>query len=139
MYDESGAKRSVQSELVKVLKHHRDDRGMVLEPFGSRCVRRGEIHELVTTDEAAAMGDRVDRVGFLGFTEITSAGVLDVGDTVVVDGRPIGRLLGFDACHFPNHYNLLISTPRLLTGPGLGLSPGSVIVFSASAGGTAHG
>ncbi|TDB90719.1 hypothetical protein E1264_04370 [Actinomadura sp. KC216] len=131
MVEESGLKRTVRSEVVKVLKHRREDRGMVLEPFASRCVRQGEIHELVTTDQrTAGAGDLVDRVGFLGFTEITRAGVLDAGDTVLVDGRPIGRILGFDACHFPNHYNVLIAVDRLVTGPEIGLAPGTDVAFS---------
>jgi hypothetical protein len=45
----SGAKRAVHGVLVKVLTHRRDDRGMSLEPYASRCVRRGEVHELVTS------------------------------------------------------------------------------------------
>ena len=44
---EDGDKRTVRGRVVKVLVHTRDDRGMVLEPFASRCVRHGEIHELV--------------------------------------------------------------------------------------------
>src|SRR5207248_3127576 len=47
---EDGAKRPVTATLVKVLVHRRNDRGMSLEPYASRCIRQGEIHELVTTD-----------------------------------------------------------------------------------------
>jgi hypothetical protein len=129
---EDGAKRTVRGRLVKVLVHTRDDRGMVLEPFASRCVRHGEIHELVTTDQrAAGLGERIDRVGFLGFVEISRAGVLDRGDVVEVGGRPIGTVLGFDACHFPNHLNVLIATAEPLTGPRLGLQPEDEISFES--------
>ena len=48
--DEDGAKRVVTGTLVKVLVHRREDRGMRLEPYASRCVRAGEGHELVVTD-----------------------------------------------------------------------------------------
>lgn len=103
---------------------------MRLEEFASRCVRQGELHELVTTDHLeTAGGSRIDRVGFLGFVEISVAGVLDRGDIVLVDGEPIGTLLGFDACHFPNHYNVLIHTAWTLTGPEAGLRPGSQVSF----------
>ena len=128
---EDGAKRPVAGELVKVLVHRREDRGMTVEPYASRCVRAGELHELVSTDLSEAQaGTRVDRVGFLGFTEISRAGVIDRGDTVWIGGRPVGTVLGFDACHFPNHYNILISTGEPVTGEELGLAPEAEVRFT---------
>ncbi|WP_447008443.1 DUF6917 domain-containing protein [Saccharothrix isguenensis] len=128
---EDGDKRAVGSRVVKVLVHRRDDRGMSLEPFASRCVRRGEVHELVATDhDDTAPGARVDRVAFVGFVEIANAGVIDRGDEVWCDGGLVGTVLGFDACHHPNHYNILISTPTPRTGPELGLRPEMGVVFS---------
>ncbi|HEU5157978.1 MAG TPA: hypothetical protein VFU43_13365 [Streptosporangiaceae bacterium] len=127
---EDGSKRRIDAAVVKVLKHRREDRGMRLEPFASRCVRAGEVHELVTTDQAdTTAGARVDRVGFLGFAEIANAGVIDRGDRVLVDGTPVGTVLGFDACHFPNHYNVLILTDRPTTGPELAVKPETKIAF----------
>jgi hypothetical protein len=127
---EDGEKRAVASRVVKVLVHRRDDRGMSLEPFASRCVRRGEVHELVTTDhDDTAAGARIDRVAFLGFVEIDNAGVIDRGDEVWCDGELVGTVLGFDACHHPNHYNILITTPTPRTGPELGLRPEVDVVF----------
>ena len=132
--EEDGPKRPVTGSLVKVLTHRRDERGMELAEFASRCVRREEIHELVTTDQHdTTPGARVDRVGFLGFAEITSGGVLDRGDPVWADGTLIGTVLGFDTCHFPNHYNVLIATDTTLTGPELGFRPTMEVHF-----GTAH-
>ncbi|GAA1248257.1 hypothetical protein GCM10009665_43940 [Kitasatospora nipponensis] len=129
---QDGAKRAVAGELVKVLLHRREDRGMTVEPYRSRCVRAGELHELVSTDvDDATAGTRVDRVGFLGFTEISRAGVIDSGDTVWIGGRPVGTVLGFDACHFPNHYNILISTGEPVTGEELGLVPETEVRFIA--------
>lgn len=127
---ENGPKRTVEGVVVKVLLHARDERGMRLEAYASRCVRAGEVHELVTTDQCcAAPGERIDRVGFLGFAEITRAGVVDRGDAVRVAGEVVGTVLGFDACHFPNHYNILIAAPERRTGGGLGLAPGSAVSF----------
>ena len=127
---EDGPKRTVPGRLVKVLVHRRDDRGMTLEPYASRCVRRGEVHELVTTDHiGAAPGARIDRVGFLGFVEIGAAGVIDRGDRVWADGRLVGSVLGFDACHWPNHYNILIAAPRPVTGAQLTLAAEAEIRF----------
>jgi hypothetical protein len=130
---EDGAKRVVHGPLVKVLTHRLDRRGMSLEPYASRCVRRGEVHELVTTDHTdTSAGARVDRVGFLGFVELACAGVLDRGDTVLAGGLPIGTVLGFDACHFPNHYNILIRAPRPVTGLELSLAPETEIRFECA-------
>ncbi|MGH3623302.1 MAG: DUF6917 domain-containing protein, partial [Sciscionella sp.] len=131
MRDENGDKRAVTGVLVKVLTHRRDDRGMSLEPHASRCVRRGEVHELVTTDhEDTTEGARIDRVGFLGFAEMTCAGVIDRGDGFWVGDSFVGTVLGFDACHFPNHYNILIRVPALVTGPELDLRPELAVGFA---------
>lgn len=127
---EDGPKRPVRARLVKVLTHRREDRGMRLEPFASRCVRGGDVHELVTTDHTGtAPGSRVDRVGFLGFAEFECGGVLDRGDAVWAHGRIVGTVLGFDACHLPNHYNILISSARPVTGTECALCPETEIRF----------
>ncbi|MFM9368599.1 DUF6917 domain-containing protein [Streptomyces sp. Da 82-17] len=132
---EDGAKRPVHGALVKVLVHRLDARGMTLEPYASRCVRRGEVHELLTTDHTdPAAGARVDRVGFLGFVELGCAGVLDRGDRVFAGGREIGTVLGFDACHFPNHYNVIVSAPHPVTGRDLDLKPETEIRFEQNSG-----
>lgn len=127
---EDGAKREVTATLVKVLRHRRTERGMRLEPFASRCVRAGEVHELVATEHTeTAEGTRIDRVGFLGFAEITAAGVVDRGDQVWIGPRRVGVVLGFDACHTPNHYNVLIHAAPMPTGGDLGLCPDEPVVF----------
>lgn len=127
---ENGPKRAVAGVLVKVLIHRRDDRGMCLAPFASRCVRQGEVHELVTTDhQGTAAGARIDRVGFLGFVELSCAGVIDQGDEFWIAGQRIGSVLGFDACHFPNHYNILIATAVPRTGLDLALQPEAAVRF----------
>jgi 1-deoxy-D-xylulose-5-phosphate synthase len=134
-HHENGRKKSVAGTVVKVLTHRREDRGMILEPHTSRCVQGGEVHELVTTDQAdTAPGTTVDRVAFLGFVEIAGGGVLDRGDEVWVSGRRIGTVLGWDSCHYPNHYNVLITCDPPLTGEEIGLEPGTEIRFIPAAG-----
>jgi hypothetical protein len=123
-------KREVAGVVVKLLHHKRDDRGMTLIEHESRCVRRGDIHELVTTDQAGAVsGDRIDRVGFLGFIEIESAGVVERGDAVIHKGTVLGSVLGFDECHVPNHYNILVAAPRLCTAGEIGLEVEDAVTF----------
>ncbi|WP_285734264.1 hypothetical protein [Nocardiopsis sp. ATB16-24] len=127
---EDGPKREVTATLVKVLVHRRSERGMRLEPYASRCVRAGEVHELVATDHTGtAQGTRIDRVGFLGFVEITAAGVVDRGDEVWIGDRRVGVVLGFDGCHMPNHYNVLVHADPAPTGRDLALMPGERLVF----------
>ncbi len=123
-------KRAVEGVLVKLLRHRRADRGMALMPERSRCVRRGELHELVVTDADPGPGDVVDRVGFLGFVEITVAGVLDAGDELVVAGRRVGVLLGFDGCHAPNHLNVVVRAGERLTATDLRLAVGDPLAFA---------
>nr|WP_255429990.1 hypothetical protein [Streptomonospora sp. PA3] len=111
--------------------HRRGDRGMELLPYASRCVRVGEVHELVATDHTeTAAGARIDRVAFLGFVEIGRAGVVDRGDEMRVNGRVVGTVLGFDGCHFPNHYNILVHADAPLTGAELDLRPEDRVEFA---------
>ena len=129
-YEPGELKRTVRGSLVKLLTHRRFDRGMAVEAFASRCVRRGELHELVTTDHTeTAAGSRIDRVGFVGFAEIESAGVVDRGDQVWIGDTFVGTVLGFDGCHFPNHYNILVNTDRPRTGLELGVPLGATVRF----------
>ncbi len=115
-------KRTVAAVFVKLLYHKNMNRGMKLIEHESRCVIKGEIHELVTTDQVQAMpGEQIDRVGFLGFAEILNGGVVEKGDEVRLGTNLIGQVLGFDDCHFPNHYNILIATNKLLSANDLSL------------------
>jgi predicted dehydrogenase len=131
-----------EATLIDLLFHRRADRGMTLSPWTSRCVRAGEIHELVTTtDRPELPGDRVDAVGFLGFAEFHGGTVLRRGDEVRVsranasaDAAPqlLGAVVGFDECHHPNHYNVLIATDRLHSAETLDLRVGDDVLFTAA-------
>lgn len=129
--EEDGPKRALTGAVVKVLRHHRPRRGMSLEPHASRCVRSGEVHELVTTDhQDTTPGSRIDRVAFLGFVELGCAGVLDRDDELWIGDRFVGQVLGFDACHFPNHYNVLVHTAVPVSGADLQLRPEEPVHFT---------
>jgi predicted dehydrogenase len=131
------AKPPVAATVVKLLFHTRADRGMTLSPWQSRCVPAGQVHELVTTtDRPRVAGDRVDRVGFLGFAAFDAPAVLERGDRVwLVPRSPVGdtarrqlgTIAGFDESHWPNHYNLVIDTDELLTAGDVDLRPGDKI------------
>jgi hypothetical protein len=128
------AKRPVEGRLVCVLDARSERRGMQLTAHPSRAVPAGEIHEVALTDEAsAAPGARVDRVAYLGFAEIVRGGVILVGDRVTVGEQEVGRVVGFDETHFPNHLNILLYAPRRDTGGGLGLQLEAPVVFARQA------
>lgn len=131
--EQNDVKVCVYGQLVKKLFHIRNDRGMTVIEFGTRCVRQGEVHELVTTTHRnLAAGDRVDDVGFLGFIEIQNAGIIEKGDLVYARGELVGTVSGFDDCHFPNHYNILIETERLLSANALTLTLKDEFAFVSS-------
>ncbi len=103
------SKRPVRGRLVVVLDGRLSGRGLELIRPISRALRRGEIHELVVTAEAdAGPGTTVNQVTYLGFFEVEEGGMAVTGDSVRVDGRPVGRLGGFDETHHPNHLNLVL-------------------------------
>jgi hypothetical protein len=120
----------LRGKLVTVMDHRRARRGMQLAPWTTRALRRGEVHELVGTDTSGPLssGDRVDRVGYLGFAEF-EAGILAVGDTLRTNGRELGWVIGFDDTHAPNHLNILVRMTVLRTGTQLGLRPGDELRF----------
>ncbi|MCI5059097.1 MAG: hypothetical protein MRY83_23495 [Flavobacteriales bacterium] len=113
-----------------MLDHKKYDRGMLLMADKSRCLRRSEIHEIATTDETNIHTNAcIDRIGFLGFVEIETPYVVEVNDLVFVDSKYLGRVAGFNSCHFPNHYNIIIKTEELLTSDDLKINIDSCIQF----------
>lgn len=128
------SKRPVEARVVCVLDARSERRGMHLEHHPSRAVRSGEIHELALTDDpAAGPGAKVDRVAYVGFVEVVRGGVILVGDRVALGGRELGRVVGFDYTHFPNHMNILIRGPRWETGRELEIAVEEAVVFAFSA------
>ncbi|MFJ7629778.1 Gfo/Idh/MocA family protein [Streptomyces sp. NPDC097595] len=132
---EAGHRRSklpTLTRLVRLLFHTSESRGMTLSEWGTRCISKGEIHELVTTtDRPRTPGDRIDAVGFLGFVEFQEGTVIALGDEVkLADDRLIGTVAGFDECHFPNHYNIIIESDRLWTADSAGVEPLDEVRFA---------
>ena len=127
----------VCGSLCVVLRGTLQERGLVLISQPSRCLRAGEVHELILTDEPGAKpGERVNSIGYLGFFTVTQPGVIVAGDTVQLDGLHggtlVGTLAGFDETHMPNHQNIVIRVSRLTTGEELGASLGQGIRFGTT-------
>jgi hypothetical protein len=126
-------KDNIAGRIVKLLKHKRLDRGMILMEEQSRCVQKNQVHELVTTDQQnLSANSRIDRVGFLGFVEINNNGVIERGDNFYIGSCFIGTVAGFDSCHAPNHYNIIIEVPKLITATDISLQVGQYATFSAN-------
>lgn len=121
-------KTCLLASVVAVLRGTVSKRGLNLIPQPSRAVSRGEVHELIITQEPASPGGQVDSIAYLAFVEFQNAGVLLSGDRVFVDGKEIGELAGFDMSHFPNHMNVVVKGD-LRSGEERGISLDSKVSF----------
>ena len=123
-------KRDVIGPLVVVLDGKLENRDLALIAPMSRCLCRGQVHELILTDEASAKpGARVQQIAYLGFFAVDQEGVIVAGDEVLVDGKCVGHLAGFDETHMPNHLNIVIRTDKRMTGVELESELGMPVVF----------
>jgi uncharacterized protein DUF6917 len=121
---------ALEARFVGVLDSRREGRGLTLIHPRTRCIRRYEIHELILTDERdAGPGCAINRCHYLGFVEFQAGGLLVEGDVLTIAGETVGAVAGFDESHFPNHYNVVIKGPRLVTGIELGQKPGDAVLF----------
>jgi hypothetical protein len=125
-------KKPVVGQLVCILHTHSKNRHLELAVHPSRAVVKHEIHEVILTTEAdAGVGKIVDEVAHLAYFEVLEGGVVLTGDMVAVDGQEIGRLVGFDYTHCPNHMNLCIRVPEpLRSGYEMGFNVGAQITFT---------
>lgn len=102
-------KRTVEGHLVCVLGARADDRGLELTVHPSRAVLCHEIHEILMVEDPEAAPTRtVRRVAYAGCVEIARGGMILIHDRVVVAGRDIGTVVGFDETHLPNHMNIAV-------------------------------
>ena len=125
------SKTELSARLFAVLDLVVEDRELNLIPQLSRAVRRGDILELVCTDEeGAGPGSKVNRAAYVGFVEVSEAGLLLCGDAVTVRQEEIGEVTGFDETHLPNHLNVVIRSKRLVTGREMDLPLDAPVTFA---------
>jgi len=123
-------RRALRGTLVAVLSFRRQQRGLRLIAANTRAIRRGEIHELLVTDESgAAPGGTVDRVAGIAFVEFTLGGILGETDRVVLGDEALGEVVGFDESHMPNHQNIVLRAAALLSGMERGLALEAKVAF----------
>lgn len=121
----------VSGRLVTVLHASVQGRGLQLINPISRALRQHDVHELIITDEEqAGPGARVERVWYAGFFEVEAGGMAIVGAPVTIGGRPLGELVGFDETHMPNHLNIVLRATSPATGLELGLRLGDSITIA---------
>ncbi len=120
---------AIGGRLVVVLRGYIAGRGLELIPYACHPVRGGEVHELLLTAENAGPGSTVNAIAALGFMEFLQSGMLRTGDEMRIDGRPVGRLAGYDYTHMPNHMNIVLTNPAPSCGEDLGLEPEARVEF----------
>ena len=123
------AKSAVVGRVVAVLRGVTDQRGLWLTAFRSRAVPRGEIHELMITDEPAAVETTINRVALIAFIEVETGGVILVDDTVTIGEREIGTVAGFDETHMPNHQNVCLRG-SLRDGDSFKITVGDIVTIA---------
>jgi hypothetical protein len=132
--------RPVEGVIVSVLDARAPNRNLALTVHSSRALLKNEVHELlVTEDPRAAPGRLVQACAYLGFTEITTGGITLVSDRVIIGGRELGEVVGFDETHLPNHLNIVLRAfGRLQTGAELGITLGERTTFQMADSYRAH-
>lgn len=129
------SKRKIQSSVVAVLQLEMEGRGLNLIKPISRAVKKNEIHELIVTDEKEAKpGAVVNQVSYIAFVEISQGGVIVVGDEVYWNNNLLGIVAGFDDTHMPNHQNIILYSPKRLTGKDLSINIEDQIIIQAQKG-----
>jgi len=109
-------KRPVKGVIKVVLEGVYEERGLNLIVQPSRCLLKNEIHELILTTEEAKPGDKVNKIAYLGFFEVTEGSVVVFQDPVKIGGKKVGIIAGFDETHSPNHYNIVVKGDELISG-----------------------
>lgn len=125
-------KRDVHGLVVAVFHARASARELQLTVHPSRAVLKHEIHELlVTNDQQAGRNRTVNQVAYIGCVEMTVGGMILAHDRVEIAGKEVGRVVGFDETHSPNHMNIVLrTTGQLLTGQELGVKIGDGISFA---------
>lgn len=120
----------IESEFVAILGHSHVNRGMIDSPFLTRCIQQGEVHELVYVFENEEGLVDLNDAWYLGFIAFKESCVLAKGMTTEIGDERIGKLVGFDLNHAPNHFNILIASQKPQTGQSRGLKIKEKCFFS---------
>jgi len=123
------SKITVRGKIVSIMNAHLNNRDLKLIKEPTRAFRKHDLVEIIATDEVKYPGENINSIAYIGFTEILNGGVIRRDDTLLINEKALGKVLGFDATHAPNHYNLIVHVTELVTGKGLELSLGDLTKF----------
>lgn len=105
------AKRDTEGEVIVVLDGKRDDSRLNIETHYARSLKKYDIHEVIVTDESdVELGGEVNKIGYICFFEVSQGGHIILGDGLYIAGDLIGRVVGFDDIHMPNHMNIIVQS-----------------------------
>lgn len=123
-------KEQVTGRFVVIMHAILKKRGLKVIHQPTRAVKKFEIIEVITTEEHPELGDIVNSITYLGFIEVEKGGVLKVGDLVNTSKNNIGKIIGFDETHMPNHMNIIIKVNKRMSGKDLNLDLGEKLGFT---------
>jgi hypothetical protein len=124
------SKKEIKCAVSVVLKGSLDNRGLNLIHPISRAYKKHDIIELIATNETtAAPGETVNSIAYIAFVELKNSGVILVGDSVLHNGKEIGRIAGYDDTHLPNHQNVIVKVTEMKSGEELNLRVEDEIIF----------
>jgi hypothetical protein len=116
------SKVDIQGKVVVVLDGRLDNRSLNLIVPISRAFRKHDVIELIGTDEVNAKpGENVNTIAYIGFIEILNSGVILNGDEVIINGKKIGVIAGYDDTHLPNHQNVIVKMDNRTSGKELNI------------------
>lgn len=123
-------KKTIKGKLVAILDAIIEKRRLNLITPHSRAFKKGEIHELIATEEKeAGPGKIVNNVAYVCFFEVEEGGVIVRGDEVYINEKFIGKIAGFDDTHMPNHQNIILYASKKETGVELKINLDEKILF----------
>ena len=123
-------KKIIKGKLVVILDGIISKRGLNLIIPSSRAIKKDEIHEVITTEEKDAVpGKIVNSIAYVCFFEVEEGGVIVVEDEVYIGKKLIGKIIGFDDTHMPNHQNIILYVPKKKTGVELKINLDEKIIF----------
>jgi len=126
-------KLAIDAKVRVVLSSYREKRNLKLIQQCTRAVVLNEVHEIIITDEInIEPGSAVNRVAYFSFVEFIKSGVLMYGDLVKINNTVIGKLIGFDYTHMPNHMNIVIQSQKRKSGKDQAINLNDVISFTQS-------
>jgi len=130
-----GLKRNIKCSVVAVLQARAKERDLHLIQPISRALKKNDIHELILTDEEKSQpGKIVNQIAYIAFIEILQGGIILVGDEIYWKKQSIGVVVGFDDTHMPNHQNIVLYSPKRITGKELNISVEDLIIIQAKKG-----